>query len=247
MLNIEPITLILICAVTLVASYVQGVTGFGFGIVSMIFLPAFLQYTEANVLSGILGCLGSLLLMIELRRYINVRNLLFPLLGSLVTNYLAVIFVKNTANDLLILLLGAALVLLSIYFFFFSGKIRIRPTWYAGLIAGIISGVMSGLFAIGGPPVVVYYIHSERDTEHYLATISAYFVLSGTFSTVIKAANGFVTGNVLIGLAVGAIMMALGTLLGKLTRRRVKELMIRRFVYSVMALCGVVNIVTSLV
>ena len=37
----ETYMLILIALVTLLASYVQGVTGFGFGIVAMIFLPTF--------------------------------------------------------------------------------------------------------------------------------------------------------------------------------------------------------------
>ncbi len=240
-------TLLLIAVVTLGASYVQGITGFGFGIVAMIFMPTFLLFTEANVLSGILGGLGSLLIAFELRKLISFRNLLFPLFGSIVANYLAVLFVKSAKNDVLILLLGFMLVILSIYFFFFSGKIKIRPTWYAGLIAGIISGIMSGLFAIGGPPVVVYYIHSERDTDHYLATISAYFVLSGTFSTVVKAANGFITTNVLIGLAVGAVVMTAGTLLGKLTRNHVNETVIKRSVYAVMALSGITNIITVIV
>lgn len=241
------IPLLLIAVVTLAASYVQGITGFGFGIVAMIFMPTFLLFTEANVLSGILGGLGSLLIAFELRKLISFKNLLFPLIGSIVTNYLAVLFVKSAKNGILMLLLGFMLVILSIYFFFFSGKIKIRPTWYAGLIAGVISGIMSGLFSIGGPPVVVYYIHSERDTKHYLATISAYFVITGAFSTVLKAVNGFVTKNVLIGLVIGTVVMAAGTLLGKFTRERVNEIAVKRLVYAVMALSGIANIITALV
>ena len=45
------ITVLLILAITLLSSTVQSVTGFGFGIVAMIFLPSILLYTEANVLS----------------------------------------------------------------------------------------------------------------------------------------------------------------------------------------------------
>lgn len=46
------------------ASYIQSVTGFGFGIFAMIFLPSLLAYTEANVLSSMLSMLTSLLVVL---------------------------------------------------------------------------------------------------------------------------------------------------------------------------------------
>jgi uncharacterized membrane protein YfcA len=154
---------------------------------------------------------------------------------------------KSVDNKILILLLGVALFVLSVYFFFFSDRIRIRPTWYAGLIAGLLSGLMSGLFSIGGPPVVVYYMQSERDTDSYLATISVYFVLSGVISAVMKAASGFVTTTVLYAFLVGAVGMAAGALLGKYTRGKTNPAFIKKAVYGVMAISGIINVVTSII
>ena len=240
----ELYVLLLIALVALGAGYTQSVTGFGFGIFAMIFLPSLLLYTEANVLSSILSALTSLTVLIVMRKKVSWKNLVFPVLGGILTNYLAVRFVGSTKNDTLILLLGIALLILSVYFFFFSGKIKIRPTPYAGLIAGLISGAMNGLFAIGGPPVVIYFVHSEKDTDRYLATISAYFVLSGAVTVSMKAASGFVTQNVLLGLLFGVFGMLAGSLLGKLTRTKIKPSMIKKAVYGVMAASGLINIIS---
>ena len=240
------IYLCLIAAVTLVASYVQSVTGFAFGIIAMIFLPSFLLYTEANVLSTILSTLTSVLVLAATYRKINWKNLFFPIVGSFIANYFAVTFAKNAKNELLVLLLGVALFVLSVYFFFFSNKVKIKPCWYTGLTAGLISGVMSGLFSIGGPPVVVYYMQSEKDTDGYLATISTYFVFSGILSISLKAAAGFVTTNVLWGIAIGLLAMLIGAVLGKKTRSKANPQMIKKTVYGVMAASGLVNIIISL-
>ena len=237
---------IFIAIVTLVAACVQGVTGFGFGIVAMVFLPSFLLYTEANVLSSILSTVTSALILIKAYKNINWKNLVFTLLGSLFANYFAISFVKGAENQLLKLLLGIALLILSIYFFFFSNKIKIRATWYAGLIAGTISGVMSGLFSIGGPPVVIYYMQSEENTDDYLATISAYFVLSGIISVSMKAASGFITTNVLWGVVIGLVGMLVGSFLAMLTRKKSNPQVIKKCVYAVMAVSGLINIFTSL-
>lgn len=241
------VCLILIALVTLLASFVQSVTGFAFGIIAMVFLPSFLLYTEANVLSTVLSTFTSLLVVVATYRKIHYKNLVFPLIGSFVANYFAVTFAKTAKTEWLVLLLGVALFVLSVYFFFFSNKIKIRARWYTGLIAGLISGVMSGLFSIGGPPVVVYYMQSEKDTESYLATISAYFILSGIVSATLKITAGFLTQRALYGIAVGFVAMLIGAFLGKKTRNKVKPQMLKKAVYGVMAISGLINIITSLV
>lgn len=241
-MEIEIYKLILIALVTLGASYVQTVTGFGFGIFAMMFYTSFLLYTEANVLSSILSAVTSTVMIVGLYKKTSWKNLIFTLIGSFVASYLAINYMKDAQNDLLILLLGIALFVLSVYFFFFTSKIKIRPTWYAGLIAGMISGVMGGLFSIGGPPVVVYYLQSEKDTDSYMATISMYFLLSGITSIIMKAASGFVTVNVWIGILVGLAGLVFGSFLGNKTKNKIDANLLKKLVYGFMAVSGLIRI-----
>ena len=238
--------LFLVALVTFAASYIQGATGFGFGIFAMIFLPRLLLYTEANVLSSMLGALSALFVAIMMFRKIHWKNICFPVIGCLFSTYMAVLFIKSQSSKMLTLLLGIALFVLSIYFFLFANKIKIKPTWYAGLIAGIISGIMGGMFAMGGPPVVIYFMQSEEDSEQYFSTISAYFVFSGAISICTKAAAGFITPSVWMALAIGTLTMLLGSFVGKRTRDRINPNIIKKVIYGFMAISGLVNIVTSL-
>lgn len=242
----EPYQIFLILIVTVIASYIQSVTGFGFGIFAMVFFPYALAYTEANLLSSILSASISVFVVARMMKDVDWKNMVFPLIGCMISTVFAVNFIKSQDNDTLTLLLGIALVALSVYFFFFSEKMKIKATWYAGLIAGLLSGIMGGMFAMSGPPVVIYFMQSESSSKKYLATISAYFVLSGAFSIGIKIASGFGTLNTLLCLAICFVAMAFGTFIGRLTRNKAKSLAIRRAVYAVMALSGVVNIVTAL-
>ena len=105
---------------------------------------------------------------------------------------------------------------------------------------------MGGLFSISGPPVVVYYLQSEEDTDSYLATISVFFVLSGAIGSAMKIASGFMTPNVLWGALFGTLAMIAGTYLGKNTRSSIKPKSVKRIIYGVMAVSGLINIVTSL-
>jgi uncharacterized membrane protein YfcA len=238
--------LLLIGVIAMCGSFIQSVTGFGFGIFAMMFLPHLLMFTEANMTSSILGALTSIFVLITMIRYVDWKNIIFPLAGSFVGTFVAVTFIKSQTNSMLTLLLGIVLFLLSIYFFFFSNKIHIKITWYTGIIAGLLSGIMGGMFAMSGPPAVIYYMQSEKDSKRYLATLSAYFVISNIYSIAIKAFSGFVTVNVLTGLITGVIGMEIGTIVGKTIFKRMNAQMLKKAVYGFMAVSGVVNIITSL-
>lgn len=243
MLQLTLVILIAFCA-----SFIQRVSGFGFGIFAMTFLPYVMSaYTEANVLSSMIAMLMSLAVAVRMRRLIHWKNLIFPLIGSMTLTYIVVTLMKGQGDALLKLLLGIALILLSIYFLLVSGKLHIRPTWYGGLLSGMLSGVLGGLFSMGGPPVVVYYNESEPDAKHYMATIQAYFTLSNIYSIGVKASKGFITSNVLMCFAFGIIGLVAGLIVGGKVFDRLNGAKIKRTVYAVMAVSGVINVVAAII
>ena len=238
----------LVIIITFFASFIQRVSGFGFGIFAMTFLPYIMSaYTEAHVPSSMLSLLLSLAVSIRMFRNIHWKNIIFPLIGSMVFTFISVSFMKGQADTLMRLLLGIALILLSLYFLIFSGKIHIRPTWYGGLVAGSLSGILGGLFSMGGPPVVIYYMESEKQPVHYMATIQAYFTISNIYSIGVKVSAGFVTSNVLACFAIGLVGVVAGLVVGSRVFDKMDGPKIKKAVYIIMALSGVANIVTTLV
>lgn len=144
------------------------------------------------------------------------------------------------------LLLGIVLIALSIYFFFFAGKIKFKPAIWKGALAGSLSGVMNGLFAMGGPPMVIYFMMSSEDMKEYLATIQMYFALSNIYTTAIKASAGYVTSEVLVFYVIAVLSAFIGVWLGKRVFNRCKPAVLKKAIYGFMAISGVINIVSTL-
>lgn len=233
---------------SVLGSIIQRVSGFGFGIIVMIFLPYILgSYGEANALSGLLSFVSCGAVAISLWRHIDWKNLIFPFIGYALISLPTIIFMSLQPDSIMFILLGAALILLSFYFIFFSEKIKIKAAWWTGLLSGSISGVMGGLFAMGGPPVVVYFVQTEKEDKlAYLATIQMYFTLTNLYGTGVKAFRGLVTPNVLLLALCGTVGLALGILIGKAIFNKLNALTIRRVVYGVMAVSGIANIITAI-
>lgn len=224
-----------------VASFIQRVSGFGFGIFMMAVLPFFMpSYGEATALSGLLALINSLYIAVRMWKYIPWKKLGLILLTFIVVSFFAVRVVASVDSHTLKHVLGVILIAVSIYFFFISERIRVKPTVGIQLSMGTASGLMGGFFGMQGPPAVLYFLACTETKEEYLAITQAYFLLGNAVMTGFRAANGFVTGAVGIGLVCGAVGVLIGIWIGAKVYARMSLPVLRKVVYAYMAVSGII-------
>ena len=240
----EFLLIALVCTLaSMGGAFVQRVSGFGYGIFVMLFFPYVLLHTEATALSGFVSLVSASYVAFRLRKQVRWRAVWLPLISYVITNTATTKLIVYLDTELLSKIFGVVLILLSIYFFFFSSKIKLRDTKCNALIAGSLSGVLSGAFAMGGPPVVVYYLNSSKDNDEYMATIQCYFAFSNVISTFNRVINGFFTERVLWLLLPAVLITFFANYLGKKTYGRISPLLLKRIVYAFMAVSGVIAII----
>lgn len=233
-------------AMTALASFggalVQRVSGFGYGIFVMIFYAMLLPHGQATALSAMVSMIMAASVAWRMRRHIHMKQVLIPLISYTVTSTIALNILGGMDMALIRRVMGAFLIVLSVYFFFFHSKIRIRPTTVSALIAGGVGGITGGFFSMGGPPVVIYYLNCLDSKDDYLATIQCYFAFSNVISNIGRAAQGFVTGNVLILMIPAIAAMLLGKALGGRIYGKVSPELLKRIVYAFMAFSGLTSL-----
>lgn len=225
------------------ASFVQRVSGFGFGIFIMTALPFIMpSYGEATTLSGLLSAAQSLYVLVSFCRFVAWRRLLFILLAFVVTSFFAVEYVAAVSDSCLKRLLGVALVLLSLYFLMMDGKVSLRPSVKVQFSAGALSGVLGGLFGMQGPPAVLYFMASEKDKNSYMAMTQLYFLVGNLVMTVFRARNGFLTAAVGEAWLFAIAGVVVGSFFGKRVFDRVSADKLRKIVYFYMLVSGMVAV-----
>jgi uncharacterized membrane protein YfcA len=230
--------LILISACT-VASFIQRVSGFGFGIFIMTILPLLMSsYGEATTLSGILSALQSIYVLTSIWNHVKWKRLLPILVAFIICSYFAIQFVSHVSDTHLKQILGGVLVLMSIYFLLISEKISIRPTITMQLSMGSLSGILGGLFAMQGPPAVLYFVASEREKVDYMAMTQAYFFAGNVAMTMFRAKEGFLTEDVCVSALYASAGIIIGTLIGRIVFEKISATLLRKIVYAYMAVSG---------
>ena len=238
-------TLAFVFILTIIASFIQRVSGFGFGIFVMMFFPFFLpSYGESVMLSGLLA--GSTALMIALRNWQYIRwNLMGRVvLFNVVASYLATEYMSSLGNDTMKQCLGVVLILIALYFLFGEGKMgRIFKSKLAQVTIGSISGVMGGMFAMPGPPLVLYTISTIDDKREYVTTLQAFSVVMNLCYTLFRFKAGFYSEDTWLWWLVGLVGAVIGSSVGARCFEHISSRTLKYIVYAMMIISGVVAIV----
>ena len=238
-------TLLFVFILTVIASFIQRVSGFGFGIFVMMFFPFFLpSYGDSVMLSGLLA--GSTALMIAVRnwKYIRWKLMGRVVIFNVVASYLATEYIRSLGNNTMKQWLGVMLILIALYFILSEGKIGwIFKSKLAQFTIGSISGVMGGMFAMPGPPLVLYCISTIEDKREYVTTLQAFSVVMNLCYTLFRFKAGFYSEDTWLWWLVGLGGAIIGSFIGSRFFEQISNRTLKNIVYVVMMISGVVAIV----
>lgn len=232
--------------IILAGSCIQSALGFGATMVTMGFLPLFMEYSKAMGLSIVMVSISTIYISVKYRDSIRWGIMLPFLIPTAVICAVVNILSAKVSSNIMYLLLGIMFVAVSVYFFAFSGRIRIRPTIVSGTILGTICGICYGLFASGGPTAALYLLPATESKREYLASIQAFLCVNNLVVLVISLALGRLDMADLPLVCAGAVALIAGTLLGLLIHDRIPADIFGRVIYAFVGVGGIWIIVSHL-
>lgn len=224
------------------AGVVQALTGFGAGIVQMLFFPMMMPLLNASALSGVVTLAQTLGMAWQYRRHIRKDLLVAPAIFYAAASGLALSFADQVDTSVMLKIFGVFLILLSVYFTCFSGRIRVKASMPTAAVCATLSGIVGGVFGIGGPPMVIYYLSALEDKREYLGTIQAFFCFTNTYTLIIRLIKGYYTAELLLPTVIGAAAILLGQLLGGKIQSKINGDTMRKLVYAFLGVTGVINL-----
>lgn len=224
------ITTATLCAVTLLAGFTQGISGFGSVLLVMPVAALLFGMPVAIPLTGIVALSLNVTLLTALRREMRGRDIA-PILVGLLPGFPLGVLVLRQAEPVVLEVILATLVLCFALYSLLPGRAKPRP-WggKAGFAVGVLSGGLGGSIGANGPPVVAYLASQGLPKDRVRAAMAAYFLLTGCIITSTHVAFGLVTSQVLELFAFALPCLALGAFLGTRYCARVSEAAYRRLV-----------------
>lgn len=233
---------LLIVLITFLAGIVQGVTGFGAGIVMMMILPTFFSLPQSAGISTAIGLFLNLSMVITYRKHIKFKAIIIPSLSFIFITSAAILFSTHVDQVLMKKLLGVLFVCLSIYYIFFNKQTNRKLSLPVSVLFIVISGVCSGLFGIGGPLMVLYYLSQINKQEEYLGTIQTFFLINSIYNTGLRIFTGILLPEHIFLIMMGIVSIVAGGIVARKIVNKLDGALLRKITYVMIGIAGLLNI-----
>ena len=235
--------LLIIC---IIGGIIQTTIGFGFSIFAMIFLVMMFPFNLAVAIAQMAGLLGGIFLVYKYWHEISWKILMPFLVPAVVFGIILTWYSVYIPVGHLKLILGLTFIAIALFMVFGKNTFSIPATPFSGAVMGSISGSLNGLFAMGGPPVALYFASALSNKFAYIATSNAYFLFFKFFSAPLRFLNGSVGIEHLGFMATAMAGMGIGVYMGDRIMRSMPVDLLKNLVYGFVAFSGMMYVIQEL-
>ena len=229
-------------AIIAAACFVQGLAGFGIGLVSLAFLPFLMSPQHAIVLITIYAAVFIVIIFVPLRHDFTMHGMTELMVGTILATPAGVWLLAALPPDLLKRLIG--LVLLAIVALEWLGLYpeRLRGRGW-GFGAGLAAGVLGGAIGTPGPPVILYAAAQDWSTRTVKANIQTFLIVNQAVILVGYWWAGLLDREVWRLTWLYAVPAVIGLVAGMFLFTRLDRGRFRQVVFAVLFISGLVLLI----
>lgn len=224
--------------IVLLASFVQGFSGFGFALVSIPLLTYFIGIKTAIPLGALCGLLINFLLYIKLKDHINFKEIIKLLIGAAAGIPFGVFFLSTADPAIIKIILGIIIILfvfLSVFSFIPQRKMNLK--W--GYVFGLFSGLLGGALNTNGPPVLIYFFLQGWDKIKQKASITGFFIISSLLIVGSHIATGITGSKLLLNFVYLIPFIIVGFAAGNFLFSKISTVFFNRFILLFLFVVGI--------
>lgn len=237
---------IVVLSIVLLAGFIQGLVGFGSGLVMV---PILVLIIDPKILIPavlIHGLVMNGALAFEAGKSIQIGRIAPILLGGLFGLPFGVYLLIFLSPDVLKIMIGSVIVLFGVLLL--SGvNFHLRREKMFSIPIGLASGLLNGSVSMSGPPVILFFANQGVMKDNFRANLVTYFFFLNIFTLGVFAIMGLITIDVLVLAGVTLPLALVGIIIGTKVSKKVKENVFRRIALILVSLAGSVSFVSGLI
>ena len=220
------------------ATTLQGISGFGSGLVECAFVSAVFTMTTITPTLSIVNVFLSAIIYYKNRDAAHPRQWLWLLGAGFAFSIVGSLLLVEVNERAIQWLLG--LLILTVVAVLVSG--RNLPTFnhrpgHVGV--GATSGILNGLMTLGGPPIILFLANARVDKTTFRATLALFFLVIAVANVLTFSTQAVYQAHHLKLLSAMVPCAVLGAMFGHYLQQFVVEQQFKRLTLGLMLLSGV--------
>ena len=242
---INPLAISLGLLVIFSAGVTQGLSSFGFALITVPIMTLFLSPKIVVPIVLIHATLINGVVLYETRRWVELKRI-WPLIlagtvGIPFGTYLLIVI----NISMLKIIIGSVVTLFAVAFLR-NVKKRLENEKLASVPVGLASGLLGTPTAITGPPVVLFFANQGVEKQVFRANLAAYLMVLDLATIPAFLLSGLITVEVMYYTIWFLPATLLGALVGIKLAHRVREELFRKSVLIIAVTMGLVSLISGL-
>lgn len=231
--------------VILAAGFIQGLTSFGFALISMPLLTKLIPITEAVPVVVALSLITNLIVLKTTWRHIQLKKISLMIVSSLIAVPAGVWLLESVHPDKLKLFAGLLVVAFGILLLL--GKAYpVQNEKIAFIPVGLTSGLLNGSISMSGPPVALFLSNQGADKQTFRANITVYGVVLNIITITTYSFSGLLTAEVIRYTVWFVPGMLVGVIVGVAAIKKLNDQTFRKLALYLIVLSGIWTVLSAL-
>ena len=228
-----------------VASMIQGVASFGFGLLALPLLGLFLPLQIVVPVILIYSFILNSIILYNVRANISFKRIYIVVLFGMIATPFGAHLLKVLPENTLKVIIGI-IISLSTVVNFCGYKIKVKNEKLSYIPIGLASGLLNGSVSLGGPPLVIFLSNQGVEKQIFRANLTLYFWVLNIFTIPTYFFSGLITQDVINYSGYLFPGLIIGALLGVSLGNKVDDRLFQKFAMCLIMAMGLLSIMSGL-
>jgi hypothetical protein len=232
------VDLLLIGVILFFASFVQGFSGFGFGLIVTPLLALFYPISFVVPFTALCGLVINVILVYELKPELKELKLLLPLSIGVILGVPIGVYALSSSEETLIRLLLSLLLVGYAGYALMVREIKKELGSKSAVVAGWFSGWFGAALATGGPPIIIFVSLQPWEKRRAKSTLVTFLFFSTILIVMAHTVAGLTTAASVESFFYAIPVIATGTFVGSHIFGRTDHIYFRKAVLILLLFIG---------
>lgn len=228
-----------------IAGFFQGLTSFGFALISMPFLVKIIPIKETVPIVVILSLLTNIILIANCYRHIRIKRIWILILSSVIFAPLGT-YSLIYVNPIILKMSVAILIIIFALILIIGKSFPIKNEKIGYTIAGSLSGFLNSSISMSGPPVALFLSNQGADKNEFRANITIYAIILNAFTIATYFYNGLITKEITKNIVWLIPAMIVGVIVGIISLKKLNEKTFKRIALLLIIFSGLWTLINAI-
>lgn len=232
-------TILIPFGVAVIAGFIHGAIGLGYGMIAMALLTSCMSYTQGAALVSFTLLMVVFQISWSLRAYIDWKLVAGPSVCMVAGKATGIVLLMQLQSEVLKTALGIFLIVYSGSQLLNVRSFRVPGTTVAGLICGFIGGLFGGVFNVSGPAASIYYQEvCGSDTKKYASCMNFTFLPAAIAGMIMHIWYGNFKKEIFGACIATMLGVAIAIRFGVMVLQRIPAERLRKITYGYIGIMG---------